>query len=569
MPNRVTSVMLMISCAAFVAAARGQESGPKPPASLANPAQSRVGVDPAKIHPLSLRDTILLALDNNQDIEIERQNAFISQQELTAARGGFDPVLAVAPLFRSRTIPVGSILQGGASGSLTERTADITASVSQQLPLGGNYTLRFDSNRLTSTNPFITLNPQFNSVLQLDAAQPLWRNLRSDSLRREIRLMQKRADLSDAQFRQRVIEIVTNVQQGYWDLVFALKDVDVRQEAVTLAREQLERNRRMVDAGELAPVEIISAEAELQRRNEDLLTSIETVTRTENALKELILENRTSPVWGEVLLPTEPVEIRPAAFHLDEATRAALTSRPEVEQLRLRGEENKINTDYFRDQAKPRIDLVGSYAITGLAGSIRTGDNPFSAGNRLLQDRVNDLSARVGLPPLVTTAAQLPSFLIGSGGQSLRNLLESNFRTVQIGVAFEFPLFNRVARGNLGRALAEGRQLNAQRSKLEQQIEAEVRNALQGVETARQRVEAAKAARRASEQQLQSENRRYQAGESTNFLVLTRQNDYSAARAREVRALTDYNKALAIFQRAVASTLDQFNIQFEPPVPSR
>ncbi|HEY7547613.1 MAG TPA: TolC family protein, partial [Blastocatellia bacterium] len=249
-----------------------------------------------------------------------------------------------------------------------------------------------------------------------------------------------------------------------------------------------------------------------------------------------------------------------------ETVRLALTNRPEIAQSDLQKEINRADVKYFENQTRPQIDLVASYTATGLSGTPSLTGNPFGSTTALLTERVNLLSERAGLPPLdLGSNPQLPGFLIGGNGQSLANLFSNDFRTLRFGVSFSFPLRNRTAEGNLGRALAEERKIGAQRQSLEQQIEVEVRNALQTVETARLRVETARASREAAEKQSESEQRRFEAGLSTTFLVLERQNALSEARGRELRALTDYNKSLSELNRVMGTTLTSANVEIRPP----
>jgi len=529
-------------------------------------ALERVGIDNTKQLALSMHQAIAMALEKNRDIEIERLNIQQSEYELFAARGAYDPVVGSTIGFQSRTVPVASILAGGANGTLTTRTLTYDFSARQQMQAGGgNFNLLLTNSRATSNNSFVSLDPQFSNFLSLTFTQPLLRNFRIDQNRRLIKIAKRRLDISDAQFKQRVMDIIANVQRAYWELVYALRNVQVQKDGVEWAKKQLEINRRMVAAGALAPVEIVAAEAEVEGREESVLIAVEGVTRAENQLKGLILPDRSSPLWNSAIVPTETDEPAPGTLDLNEAVRIALSNRPELEQLRLQKEINEIDSEYFRNQIRPQVDIFGSYGITGVAGSLRDRPNPFTSFNTVLLDRVNLLSTASGLTPLVPPqTAGVPGFLIGGQGRALANLFGNDFRDVRFGVTISLPLRNRAAEANLGRSLAAGRSINLQREKIEQAVEIEVRNALQAVRTAQKRVESAAAARRASEQQLASEMRQYEAGETTNFLVLTRQNALSAARARELRAQVDYNKALADLQRAMAVTLNLYNVQVSP-----
>lgn len=239
----------------------------------------------------------------------------------------------------------------------------------------------------------------------------------------------------------------------------------------------------------------------------------------------------------------------------------AFQNRPEMEQYRLRGELNRIDVEYFRNQTKPQIDLVAGYGTYGLSGKERTALNPLSASQAELFARVNQLSSLTGLAPLPSfPIGATPSKFIGGYGQSLGNMFQNDYRSWRVGLNITLPLGNRTAKARYGRALAEGKQLDAQKERTEQSIELEVRNAVQAVDTSRRRVDAARNSRENAELQYQSEKRKFDAGQTTNYFVLDRQNALSMARGRELKALTDYTKATAELQRATSLTLVNNNV---------
>jgi HAE1 family hydrophobic/amphiphilic exporter-1 len=528
--------------------------------------EQRVGIDEARRLTLTLHDAVAMALENNREIEVERLNVQLNELDLRAAQGAYDPSLVSSFYYDRRTTPVASLLAGGQNGRLQTSNLVSSATLQQRLPWqGASVQALFDNNRATTQNLFNSLNPQFTTALSFNFTQPLGRNRSIDPVRRQIKIAKKRLDLSDSQFRQRAIEIISQVQRVYWDLVFARRDYEIKGESAELARTQLEHNQRLVEAGTLAPADVISARVEVERRTDEAEAAVEAIQRAENALKALISQPSNSALWQSPLLPVEQPQIIPGAtMPLDDALKLAFKNRPEMEQYRLRGELNKIDVDYFRDQTKPQIDLVASYGITGVAGALRTTENPLSASNVLLFNRVNQLSQLAGLPLLPpVSVGGTPDFLLGGYGQSLYNLLSNDFRAWRFGLSINLPLGNRTAQAQLGRALAEGKQIDVQRQRTEQTIEVEVRNALQAVETARRRVEAATNSRANAELQYQSEQRKFDAGQSTNFFVLDRQNALSAARGRELKALTDYNKAVAELQRALSTTLSSNNVEVQ------
>jgi outer membrane protein len=521
--------------------------------------EKRVGVDQSKKVNMTMREAMLLALENNRDIEVERLNVQMAQFDVLSAQGAYDPALAATLYYDRRLVPATSIF---ASGQTTNAIG--IATLDQRLPWNGsNLRVLFDNNRATTANPFNVLNPQYNTNLSFTFTQPLWRNRETDQFRNQVKITKKRLDISDSQFRQRAIEIIAQVQGAYWDLIFTRRDHEIKRESIELALTQLEHNQRLVEAGSLAPADIISARVEVERRRDEAEAAIDAIQRAENALKTLLLQPGNSELWNSEIVPVEKPQVEPSpALPLVDAVKLAFQNRPEMEQYRLLGELNKFDVDYYRNQAKPQIDLFATYGSVGLSGFERTEVNPITASNQLLVARVNQLSQLSGLPPLPNVDfGEIPDFIQGGYGQSLVNLLKNEFRSWRFGVTINLPIRNRTAEGNLGRALAEGKQIDVQRQRTEQIIEVEIRNALQSVETAGKRVEAAKNSRINAELQYQSEARKFDAGQSTNFFVLDRQNALSSARGRELRAMTDYTKAVAELQRAMSTTLSSNNVE--------
>jgi len=533
------------------------------PAQKPLPELGRVGVDMSRQKPLALREALALALENNKDIEVARHNVKIAEFDLTAVRGAYDPRISSSSYFERIDSPISSFLSGGSNGSVTQSDYTGTARLEGLAPkLGGNYRLDFSSVRLTTNNQFTALNPQYPTALTFNYTQPLFRGLSFDNNRRLIEIAKKNLSLTDAQFRQRAIETITSVQRAYWDLVFALRNLQVQRDAVRDSRIQLEHNKRLVAEGALAPIDVVAAEAQVAGFEQSLFSSLEEVSRTENNLKNLIAENRQADIWTVSIVPTDSVDLVTPEISLPEALKAAMDNRPELQQSNVAREINQIDQKYFREQTKPAIDLVGSYGMIGLAGSINSaGSNPFTSLSTQLRERVDLLSRLQGLEPLPSQPVQTISpNLVGGYNQSIQNLFGNHFNSFRVGVQINLPLRNRTAEAQLGRSLVEGQRIATQREQLEQSIQVDVRNALQAVRSAEARLRAAGIARHASEQQYQSEQRKLDAGQSTVFLVLERQTALTTARGNELRAQTDLNKAIAELQRATGNALTTNNI---------
>lgn len=574
---RIAAVVVVTAAAVPAHAATPQEPAPAPAVNAqapvsqddqepvvpqmpvvrpAPPPLARVGVDESNPLPLSLSEAVEMALRANRDIEVERINSQQAGYDLEAAKGYYDPVLHSTDFYNHQITPVASALGGGTNGTVTTTTISSDATLQKAFRSGGFLEVGVQNVRSDTDNVFTSINPQYQTGLTLTFRQPLLRGLSMNDNKRRLQIARLRLDQSDAQFRQRVIETIASVQRGYWDLEFAMRNLQVSRDSVALAEEQIARLRRLVQEGVNAPVEIVQVEAELERRREAVYSALEAVTLAENNLKALVLPQRNAPEWDRPLVPTDTAAVVPVTIPVEQAITTAIQNRPEIASLQTQSEINAVDVRYFKNLTKPQVDLFGSYGLTGLAGTEATNGNPFSGSTAALTARVNELSKQLGLDPLPQTPVTgVSSTLVGGYGTSLGNLFSNDFRAVRVGVEIGWSVTNRTAEANLGRATAEGRKIDTQREALEQRVSREVRNALQSVQTARQRVDAARASREAAEVQLRSEQRRYEAGLSTTYFVLERQNELSAARGRELQALTDYNKAVADLQRVLGTTL--------------
>ena len=523
------------------------------------PEMSRVGVDTNQAHPLSLREALAMALENNKDIEVARQNVRIAEFDYRGSQGAYDPRFTTQAFYERIESPISSFLAGGQNGSTIQTDYTGTARLEGQTPrFGGNYRLDFSSVKLNTNNQFTALNPQYPTSLSFSYTQPLLRGLKIDQTRRQIQVARKNLSLTDAQFRQRAIDTITNVQRAYWDLVFALRSLQVQRDAVSTAQTQLEHNKRLVNEGQLAPIDVVAAEAQISSFEQRVFAAIEEVSRNENNLKNMIALDQKANLWSESIVPTDSVDLAAPNVSLGDALKTAMENRPELQQSDVLKEINQIDQRFFKDQTKPAIDLVGTYGVTGLAGSVSSNIvNPLTQSSLLQRQRIDELSALAGLDPLpVIPPQQFSQDLLGGYGQSLQNLLANRYGTARIGVQISLPLRNRTAEANLGRSLVEGERIGTQRKQLEQTIQVDVRNALQSVRSSEARLRAAVATREANEQQFASEQRKLDAGQSTVFLVLQRQTDLTESRSQELRAQTDLNKAIADLQRATGNALN-------------
>jgi len=469
--------------------------------------------------------------------------------------------------WEKQVTPIASALGGSATGAVLNKTWNSDPALSENLPwFGGSFRVDFSNQRIYTNNSFVTLNPQYPVGLNFQYTQPLWRGLRYDANRHAIDVAKKNLSLTDQQFRQRVMQVAEQAERGYWELVYAYNNLQVQLEAVGIAQQQDESNRRQEHEGLLAPIDVVAAQTQLANFEIGAFAAQTALAQAENALKTLILPDRSSPMWTSALIPTTPSETAPPITPLADAVQEALADRPETAEVRISSDINKDDTRYFRDLTKPQVDLIATYDRAGLSGIVVSGPNPLTAGFLPIVDRLNQLSTASGLEPInvgALTATSIPPLLIGSYGQAIDNIWNGNFPTTEVQLRISLPIRNRTAEANLSRSLAEEHRIRNQREQVEQNIQSDVRTSMQSIQSAQASLGAARVARESAEEQYQSEQRQFRAGTSTLFLVQQRQSTMIAARSQERRAEADLAEAIASYELATASILRQHDISLK------
>ncbi len=536
---------------------------------------TRVGVQSALPVPLSLGDAIRRALESNNDIEVSRDDVRFQETQVRSLLGVYDPVFSVTPNFsRSNT-----------TGQPATRDFRVNSNFGQFIQRGGgNYQVFFNNQR--TENAFAQAQVSSGSVSNNSSAiysssfgvnytQPLARNKRIDSRRSQINIARKRLEQTDADFRLTATTTITQVQRAYWDFVFALRNQQNQVANVNLAKENLRQIEARISAGAAAPLERAEVATELANREGDLLLATQQVSTAENALKQFVLGDPLSAEWTQTFVPTDKPAFSLDPVNLDDAMKDAMDNRFELRRLRLQREINSEDIKLFKNQIKPQIDLNTTFSLDGLSRSgtnSATTTNLFtSTGDLRLFNAINQIRAvpAVNLPAILNDTVVIPaspSYLFGGFNRSLANIFRSDAPNFSVGVTISFPFRNRTAKANLDGAKIQEQQIAAQTRGQEQTVIVEVRNAVQAVETTRQRVLTARRARESAEIQLAGEQKLYEVGKSTTFILFQRENSLTNARNAEIRAETDYNKALADLQRVTSTAFRVNNIQIVAPV---
>jgi HAE1 family hydrophobic/amphiphilic exporter-1 len=517
------------------------------------PELGRVGVDVMDQRTLTLREAIELAMANNRDIEVSRKTETISEYDLKIARAVFQPRLSGYSTTDNSTVANTSIF----GNNLTTGQGTIVGNATLQgyYPRFGTIiSSNLNTGRTTSDNPVTLLSPQYNANLGFSITQPLFRGRSFDVPRRNIEIAKRNITITDTQFRQRSLDVVAGVEKAYWDLTYALRNLQVQRDAVRDARAQLEHNQRLVREGQLAPIDVVAAETQVANFEQAVYDALNVVNVNENALKNLMAPNRNDQIWNEMLTPAEPVEVTVPDPTLTDAMATALENRPELEINQTQKAINRIDQKLYREQKKPQFDLIASYTSYGIGGTLNPNFvNPLTRG--ICQNPQD--------PQCIAAMAAQQALLhqLGSPASAFTDIFQLKYPAFHLGFQFNLPVFgDKAAEAELGRTLVEADRLNVQREQLEQGIQVEVRNALQAVRTGEARLRSAAISRENSARQYESEQRKLDNGQSDIYRVLERQTALATAQSNELKARTDLNKAIADLQHATGRSLAENGI---------
>ncbi len=545
------------------------------PADITNAPRVDAMIQDGKLM-LSLDDAISLALENNLDIGVQRYGPWIADTAVLRAKAGqgtaaqsFDPTLTSQFNWDRRSTPINNpFLSGTGTASqtaLTSQTTTANFSYAQGFPTGTAYQIDFNNSRGSTTSASTFLNPSVQSVLRFSFQQPLLRGLGFVSNKRFLRIARNNKRIADLAFQDQVINTVSTVQNLYWDLVFAREDVKVKQRSVELAQKLYNDNRRQVEIGTLAPIEVVRAEAEVARTQQDLIVSQTFLLQEQTLMKNALTKNSLDPaVLNVEIIPTDSIS-KPTslpAISLPDAVNEAWEKRPDIRQSRIDLESRNITVHATRNALLPALTLSGQFGGTGLAGNAlvtATQVTGFNANpNSPLVDANGVPILIAGQPVFAGRAVTTSTSTTTTAGFTDAFGIAKDFRFPNYNVALNLsiPIRNRAAQADNAQALLEERQAETRIRQLQNNIVVQVRNAQIALEQNKARVEAAQKSRELQERTLDAEQKKYQLGASTIFFVIQAQRDLAAAQSAEVSALAQLLKSRVEFERALGRTLE-------------
>jgi HAE1 family hydrophobic/amphiphilic exporter-1 len=470
---------------------------------------------------LSLDDAVRMALENNPDIHVSRFDPQIAAERVGQAEGAYTPNLLGSALRNSQLLPPTSFLVG--NQGVHTVTASGGVGMSQRVPwFGGSYAVSWDATRTTTTSLFTNYNPSLTSRLQFSFAQPLLRDLRIDALRQQLILSRGNRDISDARFKETVVRTLADVKRAYWDLVAARALVDVQQRSLDLSADLVRINGARVEVGQSPPLDLVSAQAEQAQRQEALTIAEVAVRQAEDRLRLMIFDAASPAFWTTAIDATDRPSLELVTPEVEAVIAKALQQRLDL----VRARQDVANADttvrFSRNQTLPDLRLSVGYLANGLAGTrlIRTG----------------------GFPGTITGTEEVPF------STAVSQVFGSEYPTWNLAVSVSYPLGRGLEEAALARSRLEADQARVRLQNLEITAVRQLRSAAWQIEMNARRINTSRAARALAEERLNSEQKRFDVGLSTSFLVVQAQRDLAQARNNELAAALDYVRAVIEFE---------------------
>ncbi|MGR3175488.1 MAG: TolC family protein [Candidatus Scalindua sp.] len=471
---------------------------------------------------LTLKDSIVLALQNNYDIRIAKIDPLIKEKDITVAKSEFDPTLKITGETEDSEVPSNSQLQIGLGGQLADFRRDrntLNATTEKLLETGATLTLDFNlEQQFLDPSPFAFFNPFATSSIEAKITQPLLKNAGIFYNRSDIYIARNDKKRSLLELKKTAIEVINSTQEAYWELVKAIEELRVRRKSSERADDLLKKNKIQVDVGTLAPIELLVAEEGVASQLEGVVVAENDIKDREDDLMQVMNLSNNPILYDVSIVPLDRASFQVRDVSINESIKIALENRPEVFAQGLDIENARIKVKQEKNQLLPKLD--------------------FEAGIRY-----NGLDA--------------------NKGNAIDSAFSQDFQSEFFGVTLEVPLGNREARSNYSKAKLEEKQTIFNTRKVEQEIVVEVRKAVRQIKTNAERIKASKKAKELSQERLKAEEMKFKVGRSTSLEIIRAQADLAVSEGRASNAIVDYQISLGNLDAVLGTILENNNIVIE------
>jgi|YNPNPStandDraft_1061719.scaffolds.fasta_scaffold00950_7 outer membrane protein len=525
--------------------------------TLAAPYQASAG-SPATPLPLSLKESIHLALRGNVDIAAQQYTPKIAQTGVMGAKGPYDFHLTANAGHTFTRSPLYSQLQGTGIDFAEMHTTAFDIGINKMIQSGGVVEVKFDVTRYKTNSTFFILNPNYASHLNFSIAQPLLKNAGFGFHQARIRVAKNLHLMSEDRFREFVGNTLSAVEHAYWDLVFAFQNRQVRKESLELARDLLRKNELQVQVGTMAAIDILQAKTGVALREEELIASENLLQTSQDHFKDVLQVSKGPDSPAVLIIPTETPPDPPESEQtkLEEDIKTALKHRAEYQALRKELVNKNLQVKIAENQLLPSLDVTASIGLNGLGGSSQEVPDWLAFFNL---DPASMLLALLN-PNLFPTAK---SAFDGGLKRSLEELGSGDYYQWTLGMRFDIPLENRTAKANFLKSKFEAYQSLVTLKSLADKIAMEVMDASRNVETSRQRIRTSEITRQLAREQLAAEQKKLAVGLSSNYQVLKMEEDLRNAEVNALKSRVDYWKAKVLLERAKGTLLEKEGVNME------
>ena len=493
---------------------------------------------------MSLDECIIKALKDNLGVAIQVLGPQISAEAVNQAQERYIPSLNLSASSRKTENAAFSYLDAPGDSSINRTQNFNFLNATQLLPTGGTLNLGLTGYRTTANTRGITINPRFGTTLSFQLSQPLLKSFGFKVNRREILIAGNNLGVSEESLKNTLMTTIYNVESAYWALVYSIENLDVRRQSLALAKDLLEKNQRSVEVGTLAPMEVLSAQAEVATREADLIQAETQIQSNEDQLRLLLNITGDEDKALTALVPKDKPTYVVREVNLEEALAAAIENRTELKIAQLGLQTDGLNLSYAKNQAMPDLNLSASYSSPGIDGTrifYVEGTNPLEG----IIDHTE------------------PGGIDGAISQTLK----FTYPNWNVGLTLNLPLANFFSRAAVAQARLNLRQSMLDLENQKDQIYVEIKNAVRSVEANYKRIQAFTKARELAEQKLGAEEEKRRVGMSTNYVVLSYQRDLANARISELNSIVSYNVSIAVLERAMGTSLQSKNINLTDYIP--
>jgi outer membrane protein len=496
--------------------------------------------------PISLEHSVVLALQNNMDIKIERLSPLIREEEIRREAGAFfAPRLGFEAGADRSQRPAGSVLAG--AQVLETQNLDVNTGVSMRSLSGGVVSLDFRNKRFESNSVFQLFDPQYTSELALTLTHPLLKNFGVNINGLRIKVAQNNLQISKYQLKVVVTNLIVDVQQTYWDLVLGVNDLKARRRALEVAQHLQQRTTEMVAGGRLPSLALLQAKTAVLEREIDLVAGEHAFRDAQARLRALLNLDKVSAPTEYTLVPTDSPQLEPKTVSTEEGLKHALANRAELFQARLDQENRTLGVKFAKNQRLPELNFVGSIGLSGLSGTPTT--------NPLTTIPIGGVPVTDFLPD-----SQNVSSLEGGYEDALGKLFSGDFISYKVGLNVQIPLGNQLARSELAKARLEEEKSRLTLQTLEQKIALEVEGVARAINSRMKAIEGARSLRHLAERKLDMAQEGLDLGVASVTDVIEAQKNVSLAQRDELKTITEYNKMLALWEKTTGTALERFHI---------